>query len=152
VTNGAVPDSDALAFNTAGDFYWQAVYTGDGKNNGATSTCTEEHLVVNRLQPTQSTAQRLIPNDRFTLSGGFSPTGNITFNLYDPSDPTCSGLPALTQTVTVGSGNGTYATTNTSFVASAEGTWKWQSTYSGDTNNLSATSTCGTERFTIANS
>jgi hypothetical protein len=151
VTNDSVPDSNALAFNTAGTFYWQAVYSGDTKNNGATSLCTDETLVVNKLNPSASTAQNLRPNDSFTLSGGFNPGGTITFNLYDPSHATCSGTPALTQTVPV-SGNGTYSTTNTTFLASAEGTWRWQSSYSGDGNNNGATSVCGTERFTIANS
>jgi hypothetical protein len=152
VTNGVVPNSDALAFNSAGTFYWQAVYSGDTNNNGATSVCTDETLVVNKLQPGASTAQNLIPNDDFTLSGATSDAGGtITFKLYDPSDATCSGTPALTQTVNV-NGNGTYSTTNTSFIASAEGTWRWESTYSGDDNNLSVTSTCGTEQFTIANS
>ena len=47
VTNGNVPDSNGLAFNSVGTFYWQAVYSGDTKNNGATSTCTDETLVVN---------------------------------------------------------------------------------------------------------
>ncbi len=46
VTNGIVPDSNAITFNTPGDFYWQAVYSGDIANTAATSTCTEEHLVV----------------------------------------------------------------------------------------------------------
>src|SRR5206468_2297782 len=55
VTNGAVPDSNALAFNSAGDFYWQAVYSGDSNNAGATSTCTEEHLVVGKASPTIAT-------------------------------------------------------------------------------------------------
>ncbi|MFL6163950.1 MAG: hypothetical protein ACJ74U_17235 [Jatrophihabitantaceae bacterium] len=150
VTNAVVPDSNALTFNTAGTYYWQAVYTGDAKNNGATSTCTEEQLVVNPLQPSVSTAQNLIPNDAFTLSDGFSPTGSITFSLFAPADASCSGLPALTQTVTV-NGNGTYATTNTTIKASIEGTWRWQSSYGGDANNLPVTSTCGTEQFTIAN-
>jgi hypothetical protein len=50
------------------------------------------------------------------------------------------------------SGNGTYTTTNTSFVASDEGTWRWQSSYSGDANNEGASSACGVERFTITNS
>jgi hypothetical protein len=150
VAGGIVPDSNALAFNSAGTFYWQAVYSGDTKNNGATSTCTDEQLVVNPLQPSASTAQNVKPNDAFTLSGGFSPTGSITFSLYSPSDATCSGSPALTQTVTV-SGNGTYSTTNTTFIASTEGTWRWQSSYGGDNNNLPVTSTCGTEQFTILN-
>ena len=28
VTNRLVPDSDGIQFNSAGDFYWQAVYSG----------------------------------------------------------------------------------------------------------------------------
>ena len=152
VTNGGVPDSNGLLFSTAGDFYWQAVYSGDADNNGKTSACTSEHLVVNKVQPGASTAQNLIPNDSFTLSGATSTAGGtITLSLYAPSDTTCSGTPALTQTVNV-SGNGTYSTTNTTFIASTEGTWRWQSSYSGDANNKSATSSCGTERFIIANS
>jgi len=100
-----------------------------------------------------STDQNLIPNDTFHLSGATTgATGSITFNLYSPSDTDCSGTPALTQTVTV-SGNGAYPTTNTLFKASTEGTWRWQSTYTpGDSNNLTVSSSCGTERFTIANS
>jgi hypothetical protein len=147
-----VPDSNAITFNSAGDFYWQAVYSGDANNRDATSVCTEEHLVVNKNHPGISTAQHLIPNDDATITGATSGAGGtITFKLYSPSDATCAGTAALSQTVSV-SGNGTYSTTNTSFVASAEGTWRWQVTYSGDTNNDPSTSACGVERFTIANS
>jgi len=151
VTNGAVPDSDPITFNSAGDFYWQAVYSGDGNNNGATSVCTSEHLVVNKNHPSSSTAQNLLPNDSFTLSGATSnASGTVTFNLYDPSDAACSGAPALTQTVNV-SGNGTYSTSNTTFFASLVGTWRWLVTYSGDANNEGTTSACGVEHFTITN-
>jgi hypothetical protein len=151
VTNGSVPDSDPITFNSAGTFYWQAVYSGDGNNSGATSTCTEEQLVVTKNQPSNSTAQNLLPNDSFTLSGATANAGGtVTFNLYAPSDSTCSGAPALTQTVSV-SGNATYNTTNTTFFASAEGTWRWLVSYSGDANNEGTTSACGVEQFTIAN-
>jgi hypothetical protein len=152
VTNGVVPDSDPVTFNSAGDFYWQAVYSGDANNNGASSACTSEHLVVTKNQSAISTAQNLLPNDDATLSGLTSNAGGtITFNLYSPSDATCSGVPAYTQTVNV-SGNGTYSTTNTTFLAKDEGTWRWQVSYSGDANNTGSTSACGVERFTIANS
>jgi hypothetical protein len=154
VTNGVVPGSDAVTFNSSGTYYWQAVYSGDANNDPATSACLSEILTVNKATPTASTAQHLIPNDDFTLSGGFTPTGSITFNLYSPSDATCSGTPAYTQTVPVND-NGTYSTSNTgpsAFVASAQGTWRWASSYSGDGNNNPASSTCGTERFTINNS
>jgi hypothetical protein len=152
VTNGIVPDSDPITFNDAGTFYWQAVYSGDATNQGATSVCTSETLVVNPNITALITAQNLIPNDDATLSEATSNAGGtITFSLFSPSDPTCLGTPALTQTVNV-SGNGTYSTTNTTFIASTEGTWRWEVVYSGDANNVGSTSACGVERFTIANS
>jgi predicted peptidase len=108
-------------------------------------------LVVNPNQTAMSTAQNLIPNDDATLTGATSNAGGtITFNLFSPSDATCAGTPAYTLTVNV-SGNGTYSTTNTTFVASALGTWRWQVIYSGDANNVGSTSACGVEQFTIAN-
>jgi hypothetical protein len=106
---------------------------------------------VTKKQPAMTTAPNLIPNDDATISGAFNATGTITFDLFGPADATCGGTPAFTQTVNV-NGNGTYSTTNTSFVASALGTWRWQVSYSGDANNSPTTSACGVERFTIANS
>ncbi|WP_427887348.1 prealbumin-like fold domain-containing protein [Kribbella sp. GL6] len=150
VANGAVPDSNPITFNTAGDFYWQAVYSGDANNNGATSVCTSEHLVVAKASPAMATAPNVIPNDDATISGAFSPTGSVTFKLFAPADATCSGSAAFSQTVTV-SGNGTYSTSNAAFVASTLGTWRWLVTYSGDGNNNPTTSACGVERFTLAN-
>jgi uncharacterized repeat protein (TIGR01451 family) len=41
-----VADSETLTFVTAGTVYWQAVYSGDANNNGATSPCSEERLAV----------------------------------------------------------------------------------------------------------
>src|SRR2546428_4646224 len=55
VTNGVVPDSNALTFNSAGTFYWQAVYSGDANNNGTSSTCTDETLVVGKASPSITT-------------------------------------------------------------------------------------------------
>lgn len=151
VTNGVVPDSNAITFNNAGTFYWQAAYSGDADNNSATSVCTTEVLVVNQNNTGMTTAQNVIPNDDATLSGATSNAGGtITFSLFSPSDATCSNSPAFTQTVSV-SGNGVYSTTNTSFIASDSGTWRWKVVYSGDANNKASTSACGVENFTITN-
>jgi hypothetical protein len=118
--------------------------------NGADVECTYTNKFT-KGQPSITTAQDLIPNDNLTLSGGIgTPTGTVTFNLYSPSDATCAGTPAYTQTVNVS--NGTAATTNTTFHATAEGTWRWASSYSGDAFNDPATSACGVEQFTIDNS
>jgi hypothetical protein len=46
VTNGIVPDSNLVTFNSAGTFYWQAVYSGDQFNSAATSVCGEEQVIV----------------------------------------------------------------------------------------------------------
>jgi hypothetical protein len=151
VTNGSVPQSASVTFHNATTYYWAAFYSGDPNNNPAVSDCTTELLVVNQGSPSMSTAQRLIPNDDATISAASANAGGtITFNLYSPSDSLCSGTPAFTQTVNV-SGNGTYKTTNATFVASDTGTWRWQVIYSGDPNNGGTTSACGVENFTITN-
>ena len=151
VTNGLVPDSDPVTFNSAGDYYWQAAYSGDAKNGSSTSVCTSEHLVVTKKQPGISTAQHLLPNDDATISGTTSNAGgSITFELFSPSDATCAGTAAYSQSVPV-SGSGTYSTTNGTFIASDSGTWRWKVTYSGDENNEAAVSACGVENFTITN-
>jgi hypothetical protein len=82
-------------------------------------------------------------NDQATLSGGSSPTGFITFALFSPADPTCSGGAFFSQTVPV-SGNGTVSTSGGP-VADAAGTWHWTASYSGDANNSPAGSTCADE-------
>jgi|GEM_PF-2788136 len=119
--------------------------------NGQNVSCTYTNKFT-KAQPTVATTQDLIPNDNFILSGGLGTvTGSIVFKLYSPSDATCAGTPALTQTVTV-NGNGTYSTTNSTFHSTTAGTWRWASAYSGDAYNLPATSACGVEQFTIVNS
>ncbi len=46
VTNGSVPNSNDVTFNTPGTYYWQASYSGDANNTAAVSKCTDEQLVV----------------------------------------------------------------------------------------------------------
>ncbi len=42
VTSGKVPASNPVTLSTGGPYYWQAVYSGDGSNDGSTSTCGSE--------------------------------------------------------------------------------------------------------------
>jgi len=151
VTNGVVPDSNAIQFNNAGSFYWQASYTGDANNAPAISVCTSELLVVDKNPTGMTTALDLIPNDAATLSGIAAGTGGtVTFKLFSPSDASCSGAAAISQTVNAPT-SGTYNTTNTTFHATDPGTWRWLVTYSGDNNNLPSSSGCGDEQFTLVN-
>jgi hypothetical protein len=58
VTNGVVPNSDSgfpsgTKFSTVGAYSWEAVYSGDTHNSGATSTC-EPLTVSSQCTPTQT--------------------------------------------------------------------------------------------------
>ena len=99
-TSGIVPNSNAATFNSVGTFYWQAVYSGDTNNNGASSPCTatnNEQLTVNKASPTISTALSAssisvggTANDTSALSGAGPSTGagTVTYGYY--TNNTCT--------------------------------------------------------------
>lgn len=127
-----------------------AMVTGappSGASVSATGSATV--TVLPPPPPGITTSQSLTPNDTGFVNNGEGATGTMTFSLYPPSDPTCTGTPAFTQTVKVTNGLG--STTNTSFVATTPGTWRWLVTYSGSKGHPAAKSGCGAESFTIKN-
>jgi hypothetical protein len=69
---------------------------------------------------------------------GPTPTGSITFNLYQSA--TCSMTPVFSSTVTVTSGPGSYP--SGSFTPTSSGTYHWTASYSGDASNAGATTPC----------
>jgi hypothetical protein len=74
-------------------------------------------------------------NDTASLAGGVNPTGAITFTLIAPGGATVD-----TETVTV-NGDGAYTTPNGFTLPSSgtvTGTYQWDVSYSGDTNNNAA--------------
>ena len=70
VSGGSVPNSDAITFNNAGTWYWKVVYSGDANNNGATSTCTSETLVID---PSASPSSSASPSHSANPSPSSSP-------------------------------------------------------------------------------
>jgi hypothetical protein len=124
--NGVVPDSDPVTFNTAGTYYWQAVYSGDAKNSGATSVCGTEVLVVTTSPSSMTSAQSFIPNDSATISNsaGGDLAGSVSFDVYESSD--CSGTSIYHQDVAVsGASAQTVKTTNTTVSTTAANvSWK----------------------------
>jgi uncharacterized repeat protein (TIGR01451 family) len=141
-----------------GTYQWNATYTGDANNNSASeNNDVSEQVTINPANPAISTTPSEtagsvndLLNDTAHLSGGvqFDGTGTITFNLYGPSDPTCAGKPAYTETVTADH-NGDYTTSNTTVLADTAGVWNWTATFSGDSNNTQALSGCGEEQVGI---
>ncbi|MCA1683925.1 MAG: Ig-like domain repeat protein, partial [Actinobacteria bacterium] len=133
-----------------GTYQWVAVYSGDANNNPATSPCgaPNEASVVETASPqivtVASPAPAVLPGpvtDTATLSGGFQPTGTITFTLFGPGDPTCAGPPIFTSAPVPVNGNGDYV--SPPFVITAGGTYQWIAAYSGDDNNDPVTTACG---------
>lgn len=142
-----------------GNYEFQAVYPGDANNNAGTSACGSEPLVVNQATPLVTTA--LTPatgaiddshtfTDVATVSGGDSPTGTVTFKVYSGSDSSAcvdaNLISAQTQSGVSLSGG---TASSSAFGPLTVGTYEVQATYSGDTNNASETSACGTETVTV---
>jgi hypothetical protein len=141
VTPYFTPDSNLTASAT-----FSVVTTGNGA-----WVLTISHGCVGKASPTISTTPNPTTavigdtlNDSAVLSGGNSPTGDVTFKLYSPSDLTCSGTPAYTET----DSTAPYATI-TGFASSVVGTWHWTAHYAGDSNNNPADSLCADEAVTV---
>ena len=74
--------------------------------------------------------------DKATVTGGYNPTGTVTFDLY--SNATATGTPLFTATNAARAGGA--RATSVGFTATATGTDYWVATYNGDTNNTSVSS------------
>ena len=70
-------------------------------------------------------------SDKATLFG-VNPTGSVTFKLYN--NPNASGTPLFTTTANISGGSATSAF----FGVTSPGTYYWQATYNGDSNNTAA--------------
>jgi hypothetical protein len=143
--NGTYSTPNGYLPLTSGTYQWLAVdYSGDGNNNAVTSAGGSQPEFVNGTNtPTlSSTAGGSVVlgsgnklTDSALLTGSSSPAGSITFRLMAPD-----GVTVLdTEAVTV-NGNGTYSTPS-GYLPTATGTYRWVASYSGDSNNTSATST-----------
>ena len=159
LSGNSAATSPGYTTTAAGKYAWTASYAGDANNNPASSGCTAEEVVIGKNSPTASTAQNLIPNDTFTLSGATSNAGGtVDFYLFAPGE-TCGvtniANAAYTEEDVALVSNDHASTSNTGsgtgmYKATAEGTYTWLAVYSGDANNNGATSNC-VETFSIDN-
>jgi plastocyanin len=144
-----------VTFSAAGTYYWQATYSGDSNNASASSPCTSETLTVGTASPaigTKLSASSISvggsASDSATLtSATASAGGTVTYTVY--TDDECTVLAAYQPspaTVTVSDGT---VPDSAAVTFSAAGTYYWQATYSGDSNNASASSPCTSETLTV---
>ncbi len=149
LSGGTASSSGSWTPAAVGTYYWQATYNGDSNNNSV-STCggTSEQVKVSATTPTLGTVASpaaatvgvsITAKDTATLTGGDAPSGTVTFGLYTNSGCTTAVTPAVGGTVTLSGGT---ASSSGSWTPAAVGTYYWQATYNGDSNNNSV-STCG---------
>ena len=99
--------------------------------------------IITSRQETAATVGSSIA-DQATVSGGFNPTGTVTFKLY--SNPNATGTPLFTD-ANEPLVNG--VATSKGYTTTAAGTDYWVATYNGDSNNIAVTSGTSTEPVTI---
>ncbi len=78
--------------------------------------------------------------DTATLTGGNTPTGTITLELYGPDDPTCAPANLVFTSTPVPLSAGT--ATSPPFTPLEPGTYRWIATYSGDAGHTPVTGSC----------
>jgi large repetitive protein len=142
-----------------GTYQWNATYGGDSKNSSVSDIgAANEQVTVNPANPavvtgpTPSTVTlgttSVTLKDTALLANGFRPTGTLTFALLGPG-----GSAVDTETVAV-NGNGSYTTPNGFTLPTsglAIGTYQWNATYGGDTNNsLASDISASNERVTVS--
>ena len=149
--SGGAAASGSYPTTSAGTDYWVATYNGDANNSSVSSGTADEPVSVGQMTPSISTSAQ--PSsvtvggqvaDQATVSGGDSPTGTVTFTLYDNSS---------------GTGNSLYTDANeplnngsaqsASYTTTSAGTDYWVATYNGDTNNSPVSSGGGDEPVSV---
>ena len=146
VTGGKSTSGDFLT-QQAGEFRWTASYGGDANNEAVSLGCNASGQTssVAKASPGLSgtaTSTVVVGNtitDQATISGGFSPSGEIVFRAYGPGDATCGSTPAYEAKVPVVSGNGPYSPAG---FAPGPGLYRWTVEYKGDGNNGTASLGC----------
>jgi hypothetical protein len=132
--------------------------SGVSRSSGNSANAAMEDLVgpgpvdIENCAPTTTTTAQKVEIKDFAQPTGFgTPTGTVTFRLFTNS--TCTGTP-LYNSGAVPLVNGLASTDNAPNgkppKVTANGTYYWLVSYSGDANNEPSTSPCGTEQTTIA--
>jgi hypothetical protein len=135
VANGVVPNSASEAFSAVGTYSWNAVYSGDTHNNGATSPCERLTVLSAGTAPTHTT----ISCTKTTLAVGAKTTCTATV-----SGPYLSHTGTITWSKISGAGSVTFSSNactlssgkcSVTLTATTKGNFTIEATYSGDPHN-----------------
>ena len=134
--------SDDFEPAAAGSYFWTARYTGDGVNEPAESKCAATST-VSKATPalTGSAGSGTVGgaiHDEVTLTGGFSPGGEVTFSVFAPGDTSCA-TPLETTSAPLSGGEAS----SDDFLTAQAGVFRWTANYAGDANNSAVELGCG---------
>ena len=155
VTNGSVPNSsDWTVSGAPGTYYFVASYSGDADNTAATGGCAAEPITVTQDAPSISTqlsattvAMGGTVHDTAAMVGSSATAGGtVTYSIYGSSN--CTTLLGTLGPVAVT--NGSVPASPDWTAPGSAGTDYFVASYSGDTDNASATSGCATEPVTVS--
>ena len=150
--NAGSATSGTFPTTAVGTYHWVATYNGDANNTPVSSACTAEPVVITQATPTIATTPSAggpvgtSISDTATVSGGFNPTGTVTFNLFAPGDTDLHRDPGLHLHQPA---QRRRSATSGSFPTTAVGTYHWVATYNGDANNAPVSSACAAEPVVI---
>ncbi len=141
-------ESESFAPTEPGNYNFVAFYSGDTGNAPVGTSCGDpsESVDVTPASPSlTTTASASVTlgdpiSDTAHLTGGLSPSGTITFDLFGPDDPGCSTEPMFTAMVSV-SGDGDYS--SGAITPTTPGTYQFVAQYGGDGSNYPVDTACG---------
>ncbi len=139
-----------------GTYRWVASYSGDANNAAVPPIACgtpAESVAVTATPPAHPTITTTASpsvlvgdaiHDTAILAGGATPTGTITFRLFDAADATCTTPPVFVSTLAVDRGAAAYD--SAMFTPTAPGGFSWTASYSGDAQNARHRCMCRSER------
>ncbi|MGA2872844.1 MAG: hypothetical protein ABSF27_04560 [Candidatus Dormibacteria bacterium] len=158
--SGGQAQSGSFVVNRAGTWEWTATYSGDQYNTTSSSACGAEPVVVGQATPSVTTVTSThgitaVPAGteigdtadvtNSTNGTANSATGDVNFNLFDPTERSCAGEPVFSNEQVLELGQPYSTATSDGYVVDELGHYSWTAEYLGDSNDISANSACGSE-------
>ncbi len=141
--------SGSFTATLAGTYRFTTSYSGDMTYAPKTTPCGDANQTVQVTDVTPKLSTVASPSvqatvgqvtDTATLSAGTNPTGSITFLLFPPNDPTCTGrIVDVKATVPISDPT---SITSPPYTPNLAGTYHWIDIYSGDLHNGAVQGTC----------
>lgn len=147
-TGPVTVSSDRVVVTAPGVYHFVASYSGDAVHAPAATACLDPNQAVGFGSSSFAFSAQASPattpvggsiSDAATITTDGRPTGTITFSLFGPDAPACTGAPLFTS-VTPVDGNGTYR--SGTYTPLRPGAYRWVAAYSGGSGEPSGATAC----------